>query len=184
MIRKISTVQMAFSVAKMSATSRRARLRVRLMVCLGLVSAFAAAGCGASTSSDSTKILSTNEAKRLLLQLSYHYVFRPVSLPNGATGALAGEAMGRHHVVLQFGVSLGRNPNGVPVPRAGTEESYGYLRGGFIYTDDLSVPNKKHKWVVNPRFHTWQQWHEAGHMEVEMEEKLCEAATGEPCKEW
>lgn len=101
--------------------------------------------------------------------------------PEGATEALAGEATGKHNVVLKFGVALGKHPSGVPVPISGAEEAYGYPNGGFVYTDDLMVPTKARKWVVNPRFHNWRQWHEAGHMEVEMEEKLCEAATGEPC---
>ena len=180
---KISTVPTAFSVASMGAMTRKARM---IGTCIGLAVACAAAGCGGSTSGDSTKVLSTNEAKHLLLQLPYHYVFRPISVPNGASGALAGKATNGHHVVLQFGVALGRNPDGVSVPRSGTEEIYSYLRGGFVYTDDLMVPtkNKKHRWVANPRFRNVREWHEAGDMEVEMEEKLCEAATGEPCKEW
>lgn len=113
----------------------------------------------------------------------YKYVFRPVKLPEGATGALAGRAIGNHHTKLDFGVALGREPRAVPVPRAGTGEAYGYLYGGVIYTNDLQVPGKRRKWVAGPQFHTAAQWEEGINMSAAMEEKLCEAATGEPCHE-
>jgi hypothetical protein len=86
-----------------------------------------------------------------------------------------------HHAYLNFGVSLGRHPAGVPVPRSGTEEAYGYPRGGFVFTDDLQVPGKHHTWRTPARFHSQAQLNEATTMLVEMQEKLCEAATGEPC---
>jgi hypothetical protein len=150
---------------------------------LGAV-ALVAVGCGGSAIGDgsSTYILSTKEAKGLLLQLPYRYEFRHVPLPDEASGALAGKAIGRHSY-LNFGVSLGKNPDGVPVPKAGTEEAYGYPPGGFVYTDDLLIRGKNHKWHRPARFHTAAQWNEAGRMEVAMEEKLCKATTGEPCHE-
>jgi hypothetical protein len=117
----------------------------------------------------------------LLLQLPYRYHWRQVELPKGASGALAGTAFGKHHTVLHFGLALGREPYPVPVPRAGTTGSYGY--GGYVYTDDILVPGKHGKWIVGPQFHTGAQWREGNEMEVQMEEKLCRAETGEPCHE-
>lgn len=153
-----------------------------IAACAVLTIAFAMSACGGSADGkSSTRLLSEEESKRLLLKLPLHYEFRDVVPPEGAIGALAGVAMDKHHVKLQFGVSLGRHPRGVPVPKAGAGEAYGYPRGGFVYTDDLMIPNKSGEWVVNPRFHTWSQWRAAGHIEVEMEEKLCEAATDQPC---
>ena len=137
--------------------------------------------CGSSE--DSTRVLSAAEAKHLLLELPYRYHFRKVAVPQGASGALAGTAIGDHHTVLHFGISLGGEPDPVSVPQAGTEEAYGYPRGGFVFTDDLQVRGKHEKWEPAPQFRTAAQWNEAGHMEVAMEETLCRAATGEPCHE-
>jgi len=153
---------------------------------LALILPLLLVGCGAAGGSSavnggSVRILTTSEAKHLLLELPYRYKFRPVALPRGASGALAGTAIGRHHTVLHFGLALGQEPYPVPVPRSGTEEAYGY--GGFVYTDDLEVPGKHGKWEPGPQYKTNAQWNEAGHMEVQMEEKLCRAETGEPCHE-
>lgn len=137
-------------------------------------------GCGMAEGT-SSHVLSTSQAKHLFLQLPYHYEFRHVPLPEGASGALAGKAITKHGTFLNFGVALGRHPEGVPVPRSGTEESYGYSEGGFVYTDDLLIPGKHHHWHSPPRIHTEAQAREVGHIEVEMEEKLCRAATGKPC---
>lgn len=137
------------------------------------------AACGGSE--DSARVLSTAEAKHVLLELPYSYHFRGVVVPEGASGALAGTAIGHHHTVLHFGVSLGGDPDPVSVPQAGTEEAYGYPAGGFVFTDDLQVRGKHEKWEPAPQLQTAAQWNEAGHMEVAMEENLCKAATGEPC---
>lgn len=127
-------------------------------------------------------MLSSVEAKHLLLQLPYRYRWRQVELPEGASGALAGTAFGKHHTVLHFGLALGQNPDGVPVPLAGTSGAYGY--GGYVFTDDILVPGKRDKWESGPGVHTAGQWREGNEMEVQMEEKLCRAETGEPCHEW
>jgi hypothetical protein len=132
-------------------------------------------GCGGP------RVLSSTEAKHLLLQLPYRYHWRKVELPEGASGALAGTAIGGHHTVFHFGLALGRNSYGVPVPRAGTDGAYGY--GGYVFTDDILVPGKREKWESGPQYKTEAQWREAGRMEVNMEEKLCRAETGEPCHE-
>ena len=159
------------------------RLSIAGLLATALVTLTCGCGGPSARGDSSTHVLSTKEARRALLQLPYKYSFRRVSLPEGATGALAGKAIGRYHTKLEFGVALGKDPKGVPVPQAGTGEAYGYLYGGFIYTNDLQIPNKRHKWVANPRFHTGAQWNEAINISVAMEEKLCRAATGEPCHE-
>lgn len=134
------------------------------------------------TQIESTRVLSSGEAKEALLRLPYRFTFRHVDPPKWASGAIAGRAVGLHHTVLDFGVSLGRRPYPVSVPRAGTSEVSAYLNGAFAYTDDLQVPGRHERWEPGPQFHTEAQWHEAGHMGVEMREKLCIAATGRVCQ--
>jgi hypothetical protein len=137
--------------------------------------------CGGSAKGDGTHVLSSKEAKILLLKLPYRYRFREVAIPEGASGALAGKATMAHGTFLNFGVALGRDPGLVPVPDAGTNSAYGYPRGGFVFTDDLQVAGKNHTWHRPARFHTERQWNEAISIAVEMQKKLCKAATGEPC---
>lgn len=152
-------------------------MRISLGLVLAIAIAVAGYGCG-----ESVRVLSSTEAKHLLLQLPYRYHWRKVELPEGASGALAGTAIGRHHTVFHFGLALGRNPYGVPVPLAGTSGAYGY--GGYVLTDDLLVPGKREKWESGPQYKTEAQWKEGNEMEVQMEEKLCRAETGKPCHEW
>ena len=141
-------------------------------------------GCGGAALGDGPKkVLTAPEAKQLLLQLPYEYTFRPVALPKGATGALAGRAVGTHRTVVHFGVALGKEPEAVPVPHAGIAGAYGYPLGGFVFTEDLLVRHRHHKWVEGKQFHTGAQWKEANKMVVAMEEKLCRATTGEACHE-
>lgn len=170
---------------------RRTTLAQLCAVSLGLLGAVsAAAGCGAAASgqeqpnnpTNHPRILSTSEARGLLVSLPYRYTWRKVPLPQGATGALAGKAVGQYHTVVHFGVSLGVEAGAVPVPRAGVEDSYDYSAGGgFVFTTDLEVPGKNETVHPGSQFHTRAQWNEATSMEVAMEEKLCRAATGRPC---
>ena len=147
------------------------------------------AGCGDNSSAEEvttagsggSSLLSAKETKRLLRQLPYRYTFRPVAKPEGADAAVAGRAVGAHRTVLQFGIALGHGHHAVPVPRAGTSGSYGYPRGGFIYTDDEFVRGPGGKMIPNPNLHTAKQFAEASHMAVTMTDKLCLAATGEHC---
>ena len=160
----------------------------RLMLFFATASLPLVAGCGSVPASGagsaepvSGKILTASETKSNLRQLPYRINFRPVALPKGASAAVAERAIGSHQTVLNFGVALGRHPQGVPVPRAGTSELTSYPDGGFVYTDNLQVPGKHEKWEPGPQFHTAAQWREAGHMGVEIREKLCLAATGQVC---
>lgn len=160
---------------------------LRLLACLLVLAAieWAIAGCGsgevAADGSGGTRVLGPREAKRLLRQLPYRYTFRPVATPDGADAGVAGRAIGPHHTRLNFGIALGHGYHGVPVPGAGTEESYGYPRGGFIFTDDVFINGSDGRLEANPHFHTAAQWRESSHMEVMMTDKLCLAATGEHC---
>jgi hypothetical protein len=164
---------------------------LRPLVCLLGIAAlmWTAPGCGddagaegdISAGSGETRVLGTKETKRLLRQLSYHYEFRPVATPDGAEAAVAGRAIGHHRTIVNFGIALGHGHYGVPVPRAGTSESYGYPRGGFIFTSDEFINGPGGRMVPNPQLHTAAQWREAGHMEVMMTDKLCLAATSEHC---
>lgn len=165
--------------------------RLRLLASLlGIAAlAWATAGCGddagaeggAAAGSGEPRVLSAKEAKRLLRQLPYHYKFRPAAKPEGAEAAVAGRAVGRNRTILNFGIALGHGHYGVPVPRAGTSYSYGYPRGGFIFTDDEFINGPDGRMMPNPQLHTAAQFDEASHMSVMMTDKLCLAATGEHC---
>lgn len=145
-----------------------------------------AAGCGSSAKgvsvtessrSEPPRVLSAGEAKQLLTSLPYKYHWRRVNLPDGATDALAGTAIGKHRTKLPFGISFGTNAQAVPVPQSGTRSAYDYAAGGgFVFTDDIIVAGEGANQI-----HTAAQWREANYMEVEMEEKLCKASTGRPC---
>lgn len=150
----------------------------RQLVRLGLLIAVVGAivGCGSSTKGAPSHVLSAREAEHLLLQLPYRYRWRQVKLPKGASDALAGAVVGKHHTIVHFGISLGTEPQAVPVPRAGTLTPYYYWGGGFVFNDDLVLPKG-----IGRQFHTAAQWNEATTMTVAMQEKLCKAATGEPC---
>jgi hypothetical protein len=165
--------------------------RMRLPVCLlGVVAlAWAAAGCGddagaegeISAGSGETRVLGPQETMQLLRQLPYRYKFKSVVSPEGADAAVAGRAVGPHRTILNFGIALGHGHVGVPVTRAGTAESYGYPRGGFIFTSDEFIKGSEGRMVPNPQLHTAAQWREASHMEVTMTDRLCLAATGGHC---
>ena len=149
-----------------------------------LLTSVAVSACGSSAPGDSStasrsspQVLSAVEAKRLLLQLPYRYYWREVEPPEGASGALAGTAIGKHRTVLHFGISLGTEAEAVRVPQSGIGNPYDYSEGGgFVFTDDIIIPGG-----VGKQIHTAAQWREANFMEVEMEEKLCKAATSKPC---
>lgn len=126
-------------------------------------------------------MLSSAEAKHLLLGLPYRYRWRKVELPKGASAALAGTAIGKHHTVVDFGISLGEEPEAVPIAQAGTLTPYYYWGGGFVFNDDLEIPEKHETIHTGNQIHTAAQWDEATTMVVEMQEKLCKASTGVPC---
>src|SRR6478735_971911 len=99
----------------------------RSVVALGLLALICVAvnACGSSVSGSSSTasesrshVLSAAETKHLLLQLPYRYRWRQVKPPEGASAALAGTAFGKHHTIVHFGISLGTEPQAVPVPKA------------------------------------------------------------------
>lgn len=145
----------------------------------------ASSGCGNSAnqsgSDGSPQVLTSAEAKHLLLELPYRYRWRQVEPPEGASGAVAGTVIGNHHTIVHFGISLGTEPEAVPVPPAGTVTPYYYYGGGFVFNDDLEVPGGNDTVHPGRQFHTAAQWNEAGTMVVEMQEKICKAVTGKPC---
>jgi hypothetical protein len=144
--------------------------------------------CGLSATGDSStapdsspRVLTAAGAKHLLLELPYHYRWRQVELPKGASDALAGTATGNHHTIVHFSISFGTGTEAVPVPQAGvlTPDYYGGL--GFVFNNDLEVPGKNESVHTGKQFHTAAQWDEAINMAFEMEEKLCKAVSGKPC---
>jgi hypothetical protein len=183
MIPIISTVQMVYSVVDVKRILRPSCILV--VVILAYVPAGCSDDAGAegeeSRRSGDTRVLNAKETKRLLRRLPFRYEFRKVPTPKDEEAAVAGKVFGRYNTMLNFGIALGRGHHGVPVPRAGTLDSYGYPRGGFIFTGDSLIRGPRGRIVANPRFRTRAQWREAGHMEVMMTDKLCLAATGEHC---
>jgi hypothetical protein len=163
------------------------RLCTALLVALCL---YTTIGCAASSegetsgaSEDGTsgmKLLTASEVKRTLRHLPYRFEFRAVELPDGASSAVAGTAFGRHRTIVRFGISFGRAADAVPVPRAGTDSTFTY-HGLFVYTDDLQWRNARGKLVTTPRLKTRAQWHEAWEINVDITDRLCKSATGEPC---
>lgn len=154
-----------------------------------LVAAAVGSGCGGASDGETepaatkseARVLGATEAKQVLRDLPYRYAFKSVAKPEGAQAAVSGRAIGPHHTVLNFGIALGHDTTGVPVAGVGTAESYGYPRGGFVFTTDTFVRGSDGKLVRGPQFKTDAQWREVSHMEVMMTDKLCRAATGEPC---
>jgi hypothetical protein len=125
-----------------------------------LVALISLTGCGTFANGDdsdgSPHALSSGEAKDLLLQLPYRYRFREVDLPAGATGALAGTAVGKLRTIVHFGIAFGTEAQAVSVPRAGVRGYYDYSQGGgFVFTDDLIVSGD-----TGEQFHTAAQWDE------------------------
>jgi hypothetical protein len=158
-------------------------VRGRQIAIAAVLLSFLFGACGeASGEPGDPRVLSTAEARKLLLQLPYRFHFRPVQLPDGASGALAGTAIGEHRTIVRFGIALGREAEPVPVPKAGTRGYYDYTHGGgFVYTDDMLVPDKNGRMHANKQYRTNAQWYEAANMIVDMQQKLCYASTGEPC---
>jgi len=160
---------------------------LRFFVCLLSITSLVwmVAGCGGDAGAEGadggTSILSAKETKLLLRQLPYKYEFRTVATPEGAEAAVAGQVRARHHTVVNFGIELGHGHKAVPVPRAGTRYSYGYPRGGFIFTSDLLIEGPDGRLEPNPQIRTTAQQNEASEMTVSMTDKLCLAATGDHC---
>lgn len=158
----------------------------RMAMCAFIATGILSSGCGASGAfggpESAPRIISSGEGKRLLLQLPYRFQFHAVTLPDGASGAIAGTALGKHKTVLHFGISFGKDPEAVPVPRVGTVDPYDYSNAaGFVFNDDMEVPGRNESVHPGPQFHTEAQWQEAANIVVGMQQTLCRAATGKPC---
>jgi hypothetical protein len=166
-----------------------ARLKLKVIAAsmsVALALGAIASGCSADSkrsenSFAGTHVLTTHEAKQRLYALPFKYSFRHVQLPRGASGTLAGQVRGPRKSRVDFGISLGRYPRGVPVPEAGTGNAVGVPIAGFVFTSNELVPGPSGSWIVNRRFQNQAQWREAGHILNEMEQALCMAATHEPC---
>lgn len=176
-----STRSMGCSMARFSA------ITAAVICSLGLIAAIV--GCGSSNSAQGTvaaadtnpEVLTTTEAKHLLLQLPYRYSFRQVPLPEGASGAIAGRVTGPQRTSFYFGVSLGRHALGVPVPESGRSNSIWSEELGFAFTTNLLVKGPNGNWRLTPEIKTQAQSDEADHMEYKMLDALCKGITGKVC---
>jgi hypothetical protein len=148
---------------------------------IGVICSGTLLGCGEAVRG--ADIFTEDEAKQALRQLPYRYKFRSILTRSDADSVVAGLAIGPHGTRLHFGISFGDSASPVAVSGAGTDEVLGY-RGDppFIFTDDLQIRNASGKLVPGSQFQNARQWHEAGHMEVEMANALCKAETGEVCR--
>lgn len=147
---------------------------------LGLLFAVALLGCGSDASRKSgPSELSTTEAKAILQELPYRYVFKEIPSPHGASGAIGGRVYGPYKTWFDFGIALGDDASPVPVPRAGVSEAVG--NPGFVFTTNQLIPIGRVHWKTAPQLRTPARWHESSRMATDMEEQLCRAVTGKPC---
>lgn len=124
------------------------------------------------------QVLGETEVKQLLSQLPYRIRFRPVRIPEGADGAIAGTAIGRHQTVVHFGVSLGTGYHPVRFPRPVITEATGGET--FLVSNDVTIQSGNGiAW--GRQFRTEAQQYEAARIVTDIEQKLCRATTGEPC---
>jgi hypothetical protein len=148
---------------------------------MGLLLALMVVGCGSNASgSDGQHELNTAETKVILQELPYRYAFRVPPVPDGAREAISGRVYGPRNTWFDFGIALGNGADPVPVPQAGTSEAVG--DGGFVFTSNLVVRVGAGTWENAKQIQSTKQLHTASHMATEMEEHLCMAMTGEPCK--
>ncbi len=141
-----------------------------------------AAGCsGTSADAGDPHFLTQSETKQLLLGFQYKFSFRRVALPQGATGALGGRIHGPRHTSFDFGLALGKDAEPVLVPDTNLPNVVRVGPAGFVWTDNTMRRARNGKLIVGRSIHSGAQLREAGHIEVEIEEKLCRAATGKPC---
>ncbi len=154
--------------------------KAMLSAAIGLTVAAVGCGDGVSTAeAGADRQLTPVLTKRALRTLPYRYEFREVPLPEGASGAVAGRAFGKHRTYLDFGIALGEEALPVPVPQAGATDVARH--GDFIFTANVIVEDRNGHFVTGKQLHTQAQWLEANSMVVEMEGKLCRAITGRPC---
>jgi len=138
------------------------------------VTALALQACGSDA-----KTLSEEETKRILREeLPYRFEFRPVEVPEGASGSVGGRVFGPHKTVVNFAISLGSDAEPIPIgphpdPRAAGWET-------FLLTSDLEE-RIDGKLVYGRLFKTEAQWRTAVGMVVEIEGRLCRATEGRPC---
>lgn len=140
------------------------------------------AGCGGSSAdAGAPRVLTQNETKHLLLEFPYRFSFQHVALPQSATGAIGGRINGPRHTSFDFGLSLGKSAEPVLVPDTNLPNVVRVGPAGFVWTDNTTRRARNGKLIVGRSIHSGAQLREAGHIEVEIEEKLCKAATGKPC---
>jgi hypothetical protein len=177
MLPKISMDQMVCSMAEF------ARLKGfgAATLAVGFLLVLMALGCGSDASGgNAQRELNAAETKAVLQELPYRYAFRVPPVPRGAREAIGGRVYGPRNTWFDFGIALGDGADPVPVPRAGVSEAVG--DGGFVFTSNLVVKVGAATWENAKQIHSTKQLHTASHMATEMEERLCIAMTGEPCK--
>jgi hypothetical protein len=95
-----------------------------------------------------------------------------VKAPARDAAAFRGHAIGPFHTVLKFTIGLGRDSMPIPLPGIGTRFAVYNGDAEFVFNDNSSVGGD---------FASKAQWDEVARMSVDIEERLCRRATGDPC---
>ena len=148
-------------------------INVRHWIAIGVL-ACAGAGAlwGCANGAGTSDQLTADEVRSAMRQMPWLYRLRSVEPPADSRVAFRGRGHGKGGAVLNFSIVLGDSPRPIPIPNTGLQDETGYSEAGFIYNSD-SVDRRK--------FKTTAERHEAQDMSVEIEEALCEEATGQPC---
>jgi hypothetical protein len=152
----------------------------RRTACVISLVSLLAAGCGGSNDSSGAAVatapaahkLRPSEVRPAFRGLPYRYSLKRVARPKGNRASFLGRAHGPYGTTLEFSIGIGDPPYVVPVPGAGTLHAVWDEPSGFVFNDDSSIASK---------FKSPAQWREVSRMATDFEERLCLAATGEPC---
>lgn len=92
----------------------------------------ASVGCGEAKLGEIG--LTSTQAKKVLERLPFHFEFRHIRSPLGATGALAGVMSGPKQTSVAFSLTLGESTVPIPVPESGVGNAVEVKSARFILT--------------------------------------------------
>lgn len=142
---------------------------------VGLLFLLLIVGCGAAkgdSAQEESGRLAPQDVRRALRGLPFRYSLRRVPGPKENDASFRGHAYGRYDTRLQFSIGIGDPPKEVPVSGSRVRHVIWEEESGFVFTDDGAALSKGA---------TAAQWEEIATMSVAIQERLCRAATGEPC---
>lgn len=151
-------------VCFMNSSFRKALITVTVAVFLAMT--------GCSSAQNPSGRLQVSDIRPALRGLTFTYRLWPVKPPSGDDAAFRGVAHGKYGTTLHFSIGLGVQPMVVPIAKTKRQDPTGEGEAGFAFNSDSSDATK---------FKTKAQWETVGKMAVEIEERLCKKANGEPC---